>query len=237
MKKIKFLLDVLILFFNKQTLLLTYPKVGSTFVRLLVFNYINLSNKKEIKMTHMDLNKNMPELGNMNTFNGISLIKTHRLIYFYSGKKITILRNPIDTLCSYYTHMLRNDEFTGSINKFLNSRFGIKLLRKHLNFYSKLKQKTNSNLIILKYTDLTDNPKYVLETVLSEMNILIDYNLLNKTLKEVTRENLIIAEKKQEKSISTFSSNKNYENIKAEISERNYAGISDLDNLFQRLLV
>jgi uncharacterized protein YueI len=192
---------------------------------------------KRISLDHTDLNYNMPELGKFNVFNGINLIKTHYLIYFHRGKKITILREPMDTLSSYYIHMCRNKKnYVGSIDDFLESKMGIIWLKKHLQYYIKLKKSKHNNLLIIKYMDLQKDLNILLANVIIQMGMAVDKELISLTLSKVTREKLISSEKSQKKSISSFSAIKNYDNIQSQISDDNKKLILELNVLYFSIL-
>jgi c-di-AMP phosphodiesterase-like protein len=113
---------------------------------------------------------------------------------------------------------------------------GIIWLKKHLQYYIKLKKSKHNNLLIIKYMDLQKDLNILLANVIIQMGMAVDKELISLTLSKVTREKLISSEKSQKKSISSFSAIKNYDNIQSQISDDNKKLILELNVLYFSIL-
>lgn len=114
---------------NEDVLLSSYPRSGSTWIRLILCNLISL---REWDGRHIDfsiLNDTMVELGVSNLLNSWShsttiprVVKTH-LKYnplFYRNRVIGLVRDPRDIMVSFYHYKKdRMRDFAGSFQEFL----------------------------------------------------------------------------------------------------------------------
>lgn len=145
-----------------DTLLVSYPKSGNTWIRFLICNYIEYLRATKQVVDFTFLNKNMPELAynlHQNTYfekRTSRMVKTHKnyLFLFRKNPSIYIIRNPISVLKSFYIYNnhIENSYFQNySFSQFIQSPYGINGYLNHYNSWQ------NHIGLLIKYEDLQTN--------------------------------------------------------------------------------
>jgi len=147
---------------ERDILLVSYPKTGSTWIRY--YLYVLLMQKSgESKMTIDAMNGSMPEFANPSFFMNWQFSECHRIVkthqkyltLFSKNKGVLIVRDPRDIVISYYYYVLglKAHGFKGSISDLLRDRkMGLKPFFQHYASWQ-----THVGLI-LRYEDLKENP-------------------------------------------------------------------------------
>jgi len=197
-----------------RVIIISYPKSGRTFLRVLVGYYI-CNNNKLSNYDIMDLYKLTKQAGlptTLLTHDGsnyrkgkeneqIQTDKSH-----YAKKKIILLvRDPRDILVSYYFESTRRKNyFHGTISEFIRSyQFGIESI---LRFYKswELNQHVPKDFLLIRYEKMVSNPGDILRTVLNFISCQdIDENIIKDSLRFANFENM-----KQLEQIDFFNNSK-----------------------------
>ncbi|HED06183.1 MAG TPA: hypothetical protein ENI61_05815, partial [Ignavibacteria bacterium] len=92
---------------NKRILLASFPKSGNTWIRFILGNIYNKIEKQTNSIDFYSIHKIIPEQGQkaLEFKNLPQIFKTHGLYEKNFEKVILILRNPSDTLYSYYKYL------------------------------------------------------------------------------------------------------------------------------------
>lgn len=181
---------------KEKILLFGYPKSGNTWLRFLLYNYLNLQldPTKNETITFDQLNNfqnNIMDRGHTNLpSEGYPFFyRTHQInirIYKLFDKKIFIHRNPLDTLISsYYFYKNRTDPFNGEehhikIKYISNINYYVKdKIFEWIDFYNKSIQHAD---FIVNYSNLmTDDEK-----VLSDLIVFLGINIDPQKIKRAT---------------------------------------------------
>ena len=159
--------------FRKSDVLIAFfPKTGSTWVRILLYQlYLGRTEQ----FTFDEINKSMPEFGNENIlqkwkFPYPRLIKTHQpyLPLFYGRKAMLFVRDPRDTMESYFHYVISNKNYNCTLDfkEFIrDKKFG---LESYFKFY---KSWSDRSSFVIKYEDLKENPVPTVQKILSYLNV------------------------------------------------------------------
>lgn len=147
---------------KEDALIVSYPKVGSTWIRYFLF--LMYKNQFEAEQPTIDsMNFYMPEFGNKSILNPwyfdkyIKVVKTHKVRHFYFNQKkvIYIIRDPRETMVSYF-HYLKGKKalkFDRNFSSLLKSKkYGLEPYIKHYKSWEK-----HIGLLV-KYESLKSNP-------------------------------------------------------------------------------
>ena len=102
-------------YLSKSFLILSYPKSGNTYLRLLLGNYILAQNGLPAISSFDQLNNYMPELGKYNTFknnlqlHGKRIVKSHHAFYSGFARFIVVHRPFIEVFSSYLAYSKARD--------------------------------------------------------------------------------------------------------------------------------
>lgn len=193
---------------------MSYPKSGNTLIRFLILNYERLKSGVQVTHNHVTLNRLMPEIfqKSIRERSYIGYYKTHYILPFRKRKIIFLIRNPFDSLCSYYEYLLRtHDCHYSSINEFIKSNKGISLYIKHLKFRDKIMKYNKDNLII-KYEDIETNKAKIIYDILKFINSNYTGEYFKEIMISTDRSAMVQNESKSgtDKKFRDFSKRKDY---------------------------
>lgn len=160
---------------SEKTFLISYPKSGRTWLRLLIGKTISLYLKSD------DIN--LLSLGSFSKYDGRipKIVVNHSSIrpgvqspdelklsvkQYQNSRIIFLVRHPGDVVVSLYYHISkRNSEFDGSISEFIRGRKGgIDTIITYLNIWSN-KSKYIKDFLLVRYEDLHLDPSYELKKI------------------------------------------------------------------------
>jgi estrone sulfotransferase len=164
-----------------DVLLASFPRAGSTWVRLFLCNLISLSEWNGREVSRSVLNATMPRLGHDNLFRLWPhttiprVIRAHRnySLVFARVRSIGILRDPRDVMVSFYhftrdRRQLHDETFTGFIR---NPNFGLeKWFRHYLSWRDHWK-------LTLKYEEMLQHPEQELNRVVEFLGVTCEENV------------------------------------------------------------
>ena len=174
-------------------LLFGYPKSGNTWIRFLIYNYLNLQNNLDLKSTISfdELNSQQNNIMDRGTVslpkNGFPLFyRTHKIYnrpYTLFNKKIFIHRNPLDTLISaYYFYKNRDIPFSDDPKNLRDKLMDIDFYVSYkIDFWIKyFRVSVENSDIVINYSDLkNDAEKELIKTVK-----FLGWNLNNNLIKK-----------------------------------------------------
>ena len=176
-------------------LLFGYPKSGNTWLRLLIYNYLNLQNNPELESTisFNDLNSqqnNVMDRGSVSlSKNGFPLFyRTHKIYnrpYTLFNKKIFIHRNPLDTLISaYYFYKNRDIPFSDDPKNLREKLMDIDFYVSYkINFWIKYFRISVKNAdIVVNYSDMKNDTRKELTKLVQFLNWNLDEGLIKKSV-------------------------------------------------------
>lgn len=163
---------------NKDIVMAFYPKTGSTYTRIFLFNLLSGNSSDEV-FTFDEVNKVMPEIGNHSFFNKWpfencpKLIKTHRPYksFYKKNKKILFARDPRDVMVSFlhYANAKKVFNFSGNLKDLVyHPEMGLEY---YMKFYSSWISRAD---LIIKYEDLRKTPMESLTKVVNFIGL--DYS-------------------------------------------------------------
>lgn len=190
---------------NNKIYLLSYPKSGRTWLRLIIGKYFSLKYKED-EESSLSLGQQLEKYGLKN------LIHTHASYTWVVKQELTLdqltdapiillKRNIKDTLVSYYHHFAyrnRKDRYEGSISDFLRSPQGVSQIKEFYNKTSKM-----NFIFVTSYEDLHSNAFEVTKTVLHLLGENVDTHLLHGAVEFCKFDNMQKYEKEQKLGIST----------------------------------
>jgi hypothetical protein len=191
--------------------IISYPKSGNTWVRFLIGNYIS---KERINFTNAhliipDIHFNPEQINKINT--QVRFIKSHLEYKPYFKKTIYIVRDGRDVAVSNYFYSRR----TGSINKdysfhdflvnyFIPGKLDFGDWGQHVQSW--LTKKERTNLLIVKYEDILNNPQIALENMLAFCDLPIDIEKIEIAVGNSSFEEMLQDEIKHDKEINALVS-------------------------------
>jgi hypothetical protein len=157
---------------RSDSLICSFPKTGSSGVRLFLCQYLRLLNQLPLIDNLDDLNEYMPELGKQVHFPVTGkIIKTHHAIYSHRVKKCVVIhRQSMQMYSSYVNYMRRRHN--KNVSEF---QFVIKLILFCLFLDRKAK--------VIDYSDMMENRAETLRMILRYYDIEIDDDRLQLALK------------------------------------------------------
>lgn len=169
---------------KRKFLIVSFPKSGRTWVRVLMAKYL------ELKMG-TPFNIEFPE----EVVPGYSLDFSHSCysISFLHQRKVAIItRDPRDVLISYYYARSFRRQFRrykGTLSEFIRSRWGVPRI---LEFYNQLtlEQSETNSFHYVSYEGLQSDPGFELTKLLEYFEIPIDLTLVDKAVEFSSFENM-----------------------------------------------
>ena len=181
---------------NESKILLSgYPKSGNTWLRFMIFNYLELLDNKELNETISfnllnQIQSNVLEKGLALKYKKNELIfyRTHSpysRCYKLFDVLIFIHRNPLDTLISaYYYYLNRELPFYAFPNKLRNKLTNIDFFvlynfKKWLIYYNKSVSVAD---VIVNYSDLKSDPFSQMKKIFIKLKLPLKDELIKKTV-------------------------------------------------------
>ena len=181
---------------DSKILLSGYPKSGNTWLRFMIFNYLELLDNKELNETISfnflnQIQSNVLEKGLEMKYKKNELIfyRTHSpysRCYKLFDVLIFIHRNPLDTLISaYYYYLNREIPFYSFPKKLRNKLTNIDFFvlynfKKWLIYYNKSVSVAD---IIVNYSDLKSDPFSQMKKIFIKLKLPLKVELIKKTVK------------------------------------------------------
>lgn len=181
---------------DSKILLSGYPKSGNTWLRFLIFNYLELLDNKELNETISfnflnQIQSNVLEKGLALKYKKNELIfyRTHSpysRCYKLFDVLIFIHRNPLDTLISaYYYYLNRELPFYAFPKKLRNKLTNIDFFvlynfKKWLIYYNKSVSVAD---VIVNYSDLKSDPFSQMKKIFIKLKLPLKDELIKKTVK------------------------------------------------------
>ena len=189
---------------GEKFLLFGYPKSGNTWLRFLIFNYINIINNPSTKqtITFDELNKMQSNVMDKGTTNKIekdlpifyrthkSFNSCHNLFDF----KIYIHRNPLDTLVSsYFFYKNRTIPFKDDDSHIQKKLFDINFyVRYKFPFWKQHFEESVSHAdFVINYTSLKNNTFKILSRLIKDMNLHYCEKIINKSISFSSYKNIV----------------------------------------------
>ena len=240
LKIIYYLFDLTILLLKKKYIIISsYPKTGSTLLRMRLVSYINNLDY----VNHEIVNSNSPEIGNGQIYkflkcDDLLVVKTHHTLFLKILNPliiISIFRDPIITMCSnfeYYRRLGFNDKSKSDINSFVSSSFGIQWYYNHVK--RGLTRKNNS--VNLFYEDYIVDPMKFHKEIFKKINYEFIDSRFNKVFKITSRKTLKELEKSSsKKNVKDFSKQKDYSFLIKKLNNKSLKKIISAFFLFDKL--
>jgi len=181
---------------ESKILLSGYPKSGNTWLRFMIFNYLELLDNKELNETISfnflnQIQSNVLEKGLELKYkkNNLIFYRTHSpysRCYKLFDVLIFIHRNPLDTLISaYYYYLKRELPFYAFPKKLRNKLTNIDFFvlynfKKWLVYYNKSVSVAD---VIVNYSDLKSDPFYQMKKIFIKLKLPLKDELIKKTVK------------------------------------------------------
>jgi len=186
--------------FKSVFYLLSFPKSGRTWLRYILANYINLYYKLNLDINLHTMFNLIPN-DSLDTKKGLTsysfvkddrfpiLIASHNSLKSYTDEnKIVLLRNVYDLLVSdYFQHIHFLKKYDGSIKEFIKERNSS--LHRYCNFINSLENNANQTIVIT-YEMMHENIFDVIKELLNYLNMDIDNEILEQSIKYSTFENM-----------------------------------------------
>jgi hypothetical protein len=228
--------DLTTLIIKQPYLISSYPKAGSTYIRFTLFNFLRIKSKLKTSTNHIELNCHFPEIGKGNVALAPHnfLVKTHYPLNLYPiRKKLKVVRNPYDCLCSAYEYYNRSSDVKfKTINHFLVSKKGINSYKIHLK-EAVLMNKKQKGLVVF-YEDLISQPFEAYTKILTFLKFDFDKENLYNTLNVVSRKNMQKSEANlSNKKFKDFSVKKDYSKYQEIIDKDLLVKIRSLEVIYQ----
>jgi hypothetical protein len=180
-----------------EAFIVSYPKSGRTWLRFILANYINSLYNLNMNINlhnffHLLPNDTNDEIKGFKGFNFYNNDEVPLILFShkkyneigYRGKTIFLLRSPYDIMVSdYFQETEHLGHYKGSINDFIRDEDkGIKKLCNFLNDWAA--EMNNEQAIILSYEELSENTYKTVEKFLRYLDIAIDKNKLQYSIKK-----------------------------------------------------
>ncbi len=180
---------------TKDIILASFPKSGNTWVRFVINNYISISELKGKVVTFSLLDQVMPEFGVNNLiapwpFKSMPrFVKTHWAWspLFAKKKSLLVVRDPRDTMVSYYNYKSKqvSEGDSQDFQSFIRSRkFGLEAWFKHLKSWE-----TKATCII-RYEDLKKDGLNEISKAMQKLELDINKETLEKAFDNASFEKL-----------------------------------------------
>lgn len=173
---------------ENEFFLASFPRSGNTWARFLIANVYNAIKKEFPEVDFFNIHDIVPELkSNENELPGPyyrdlpAVIKTHSIFTSLMINTILILRNPFDSIYSYWDFLSLNIGRKLSLAEVVkHDKYGIGAIVKHSNSFVRNCQ----NLLIITYEGLKCDPHKELKKICDFLNLNVDDEMIDKAVEE-----------------------------------------------------
>jgi hypothetical protein len=181
---------------SDDTYIVEYPKSGSTWLSFLIAN-VNLQiNNIPAQATwwnireyvfDVEFNRDLP--ANPFVLPHGRFIHTHSLYQRAYTRVLYLIRDPRDTLVSYYDMGTKMKVFKGSMDDFLLSTWGIPSWNGHVESWIR-NHSTLDYIQFIRYEDLKTNPVEVLSRIYKLYGLTVDQSVLETAVERSSFQNM-----------------------------------------------
>jgi hypothetical protein len=171
---------------KKEFLLASFPRSGNTWVRFLIANVYNAIKNEFSEIDFFNIHEIVPELKSnvivRPYFNDLPfVIKTHSKFTDSFENAILLLRNPFDTIYSYWDFLNFNKGIKITLARTVtHEKYGIDAIVDHTNSFIK----NCENLLIITYENLIRQTPKELKKICDFLNIDVKDEIIKKSVKK-----------------------------------------------------
>jgi len=165
-----------------------FPKSGVTWISLLAANSLAYLEDHPLEFQYSSYNFAISDLslgGSKARFyvnSGLYLYKTHSLFNPYYRNVVYIVRNPVDTLTSYYKYLTELGVYHGSFKEFIrNKKYGLTSWKRHVLSWLN-NQHMIQRLYLFKYEDFVSSPESELQRLFKLIGVNIPISAIEKSV-------------------------------------------------------
>lgn len=171
---------------KNEYFLASFPKSGNTWVRFLIANMYNGLKKAFNEIDFHNIHDIIPELGN-----NISpyykefpqVYKTHSKFQDELSNVILIIRNPWDTMYSYYHYLNGERQIEITLNEVIqNPVYGISALVEHTQSYTL----GCRNLLVVQYENILQNTRFEINRIFNFFHLNVAEDLMIEAIENST---------------------------------------------------
>ena len=168
--------------------LASFPRAGNTWVRFLIANIYNAMKNEFPEIDFFNIHDIIPEMKSNENELPVSyfrdlprVIKTHSRFTCLMKSTILILRNPFDSLYSYWDLVNFNMGIELTLAEVVkHEEYGIQAIVGHTNSFIRNCQ----NLLISTYENLNQNTHKELEKICDFLNIQVNHEIIDQAIKK-----------------------------------------------------
>lgn len=191
-------------YFSDDTIIVSYPKSGSTWLRFILSNIINFKVKKYKEIDFLCSQKLVPAIStdgifktkiNLNKMIRPRILRSHSLHTEQFPKVIYLLRDGRDVMVSYYYHFKKFNNYKGSLLEFMSNNYSGIDWHEHVNSWL-YNQSNTSELLLIKYEDLLNDTKRGIIKMLKFIGMECSDEEVDKAIKLSSFEKMQLSENK-----------------------------------------
>ena len=171
---------------NDDIYLVSFPKSGATWMDFLIANINIAMSGVDRNVTFYNIHQYVPDIHDSRSlsapllsFPGFRFIKSHSGLNRYYNNVIYIVRNPEDTMISYYNFLQGLGHFNGTLSNLIESkRFGIQAWVNHVEnwlFHSP----ASLAFMMVRYEDLKIDPLFEVNRIYSHLGFSLPQTILS----------------------------------------------------------
>jgi hypothetical protein len=174
---------------NDDVYLVSFPKSGATWMNFLIANVNIAMSGVDRVVTFYNVHQYVPdihdsrELGTpLLSFPGFRFIKSHSELNRYYNNLVYIVRNPEDTMISYYNFLRGLGQFNGTLSDLIESeRLGIRSWTSHVESWI-FHSPASLAFMMVRYEDLKRDPAVELERIYYQLGFSLQKTVLDKAV-------------------------------------------------------